>query len=92
MLLLVGCDAQNKTNDETMAMINSTKPYFSLEPVTYDYYEIANDTILHTSINTDMINVSRLTVVNEDNQYIKNLYLKRIKMILKKDNSKFDNL
>ncbi|MEA2091156.1 MAG: hypothetical protein U9O83_02180 [Campylobacterota bacterium] len=69
-ILLVGCDTQNKTDEETIAMINSTEAYFSLEPSTYDYYEIANDTILHTSINTDMVNITRLTVINEDRQYI----------------------
>lgn len=69
-LLFVGCGSEDTQSSAITDIIKSTEPYFSLDSVTYDYYEIANDTILHTSINTDIVNVSRLVVVNEDYQFI----------------------
>lgn len=55
--MLTGCGEESSTSQY------DDFNYYSSDPVAYDYYEIANGVILHTSINTDIYNVSRLIPV-----------------------------
>lgn len=52
LLLFSGCGSDSEDSPYS--------GYFSTASKTYDYYEIANGTILHTDINTDYINVVRV--------------------------------
>jgi hypothetical protein len=47
------------SSDES-SPLDQYSDYFSTDPKTYDYYEIADGEILHTDINTDYVNVARV--------------------------------
>ena len=65
-IIFIGCsDEQTDTNSPTQWGGDGTAKY-------YDYYEIANNTIVHTSINDDPYNYSMLIngYLNSDTNYI----------------------
>ncbi len=60
LLIFLGCGSEDSTTSFTQ-----NNPYAYYGPVTFDYYEIANDTILNTAINTDYSNV--VYIINTTN-------------------------
>ena len=55
-LIFLGCGEE----DESSTQFDEVARYFSNDAIVYDSYEIADETILHTSINTDLVNVAWL--------------------------------
>lgn len=53
LAFIFGCGQENAQNSELSR-------YYSRDPLIYDYYEIANGTIVYTGINVDYYNISRL--------------------------------
>lgn len=58
---ITGC-GESDTNDDPYSA------YFSRDAIAYDYYEIADGTILHTALNEDVYNVNRLYPIFDNNQ------------------------
>ena len=63
--MLLGCGSSNETSP-----LEPYKEYISHDAVTYDYYEIANGSILHTEINTDVVNVTRVYNYLQGNEHL----------------------